>query len=80
MRQIFKIDTKRETCLWNKSTSSKFEVLSNPDLTIQDAGLYYGQVLSIQELGIQREATISTDKTGTVGISIPSSQITETSD
>ncbi|KAI2644215.1 Ubiquitin carboxyl-terminal hydrolase 15 [Labeo rohita] len=38
-----------ETRLWNKYMSNTFEPLNKPDSTIQDAGLYQGQVLVIEQ-------------------------------
>uniref|UniRef100_A0AAR2KR08 Ubiquitin carboxyl-terminal hydrolase 15 n=1 Tax=Pygocentrus nattereri TaxID=42514 RepID=A0AAR2KR08_PYGNA len=44
MRKLFSIPDERETRLWNKYMSNTFEPLNKPDSTIQDAGLYQGQV------------------------------------
>lgn len=44
MRKLFNIPAERETRLWNKYTSNTYEQLSKLDNTIQDAGLYQGQV------------------------------------
>uniref|UniRef100_A0A8C5MHD4 Ubiquitin carboxyl-terminal hydrolase n=1 Tax=Leptobrachium leishanense TaxID=445787 RepID=A0A8C5MHD4_9ANUR len=44
MRTIFNIPEKKETRLWNKYMSNTFEPLTKPESTIQDAGLYQGQV------------------------------------
>ncbi|KAJ8245506.1 hypothetical protein GJAV_G00271450 [Gymnothorax javanicus] len=49
MRQLFSIPNEKETRLWNKYMSSTFEPLTKPDSTIQDAGLYQGQVLVIEQ-------------------------------
>uniref|UniRef100_A0A8C0G0N8 Ubiquitin carboxyl-terminal hydrolase n=1 Tax=Chelonoidis abingdonii TaxID=106734 RepID=A0A8C0G0N8_CHEAB len=46
IRKIFNIPNEKETRLWNKYMSNTFEPLNKPDSTIQDAGLYQGQVLS----------------------------------
>lgn len=46
IRKIFNIPDEKETRLWNKYMSNTFEPLNKPDSTIQDAGLYQGQVLS----------------------------------
>ncbi|XP_063104916.1 ubiquitin carboxyl-terminal hydrolase 4 isoform X2 [Cavia porcellus] len=48
MRKLFNIPAERETRLWNKYTSNTYEQLSKLDNTIQDAGLYQGQVLIIE--------------------------------
>uniref|UniRef100_A0A8K9Y257 Ubiquitin carboxyl-terminal hydrolase 15 n=1 Tax=Oncorhynchus mykiss TaxID=8022 RepID=A0A8K9Y257_ONCMY len=49
MRKLFSIPDERETRLWNKYMSNTFEPLNKPDSTIQDAGLYQGQVLVIEQ-------------------------------
>ncbi|XP_039616783.1 ubiquitin carboxyl-terminal hydrolase 15-like isoform X1 [Polypterus senegalus] len=49
MRKLFSIPDEKETRLWNKYMSNTFEPLSKLDSTIQDAGLYQGQVLVIEK-------------------------------
>ncbi|XP_056604877.1 ubiquitin carboxyl-terminal hydrolase 15-like isoform X2 [Triplophysa dalaica] len=49
MRKLFSIPDQKETRLWNKYMSNTFEPLNKPDSTIQDAGLYQGQVLVIEQ-------------------------------
>ncbi|XP_069085172.1 ubiquitin carboxyl-terminal hydrolase 15 isoform X3 [Pleurodeles waltl] len=49
MRKAFNIPNEKETRLWNKYMSNTFEPLNKPDSTIQDAGLYQGQVLVIEQ-------------------------------
>ena len=49
MRQIFDLDSKSETRLWNKYTSSTYEQLTKPDISVQDAGLYSGQIILIEQ-------------------------------
>ncbi|KAL0962772.1 hypothetical protein UPYG_G00345140 [Umbra pygmaea] len=49
MRKLFSIPEEKETRLWNKYMSNTFEPLNKPDSTIQDAGLYQGQVLVIEQ-------------------------------
>uniref|UniRef100_A0A8C4EUC3 Ubiquitin carboxyl-terminal hydrolase n=1 Tax=Dicentrarchus labrax TaxID=13489 RepID=A0A8C4EUC3_DICLA len=44
MRKLFTIPDEKETRLWNRYMSNTFEPLNKPDSTIQDAGLYQGQV------------------------------------
>uniref|UniRef100_A0A3Q1HYF7 Ubiquitin carboxyl-terminal hydrolase n=1 Tax=Anabas testudineus TaxID=64144 RepID=A0A3Q1HYF7_ANATE len=44
MRKLFNITDEKETRLWNRYMSNTFEPLNKPDSTIQDAGLYQGQV------------------------------------
>ncbi|KAG9335208.1 hypothetical protein JZ751_005561 [Albula glossodonta] len=49
MRKLFSIPDEKETRLWNKYMSNTFGPLSNPSSTVQDAGLYQGQVLVIEQ-------------------------------
>ncbi|KAM3587416.1 uncharacterized protein V6R79_004754 [Siganus canaliculatus] len=49
MRKLFSISDEKETRLWNRYMSNTFEPLNKPDSTIQDAGLYQGQVLVIEQ-------------------------------
>lgn len=44
MRKLFSIPDAKETRLWNRYMTNTFEPLNKPDSTIQDAGLYQGQV------------------------------------
>lgn len=44
MRKIFNIADDKETRLWNRYSSNTYEHLSNKESTVQDAGLYNGQV------------------------------------
>ena len=44
MRRVFSIDEKKEVRLWNRYMSNTYEHLSKKDNTLQDAGLYQGQV------------------------------------
>lgn len=44
MRTLFKIPAEKETRLWNKYMSNTYEQLNKPDSTVQDAGLFHGQV------------------------------------
>ncbi|KAM5315138.1 ubiquitin carboxyl-terminal hydrolase 4 isoform 2-T2 [Glossophaga mutica] len=48
MRKLFNIPAERETRLWNKYMNNSYEQLSKLDNTVQDAGLYQGQVLVIE--------------------------------
>ncbi|XP_036122022.1 ubiquitin carboxyl-terminal hydrolase 4 isoform X2 [Molossus molossus] len=48
MRKLFNIPAERETRLWNKYMSNTYEQLNKLDNTVQDAGLYQGQVLVIE--------------------------------
>lgn len=47
MRKLFNIPAEKETRLWNRYTSNTYEQLSKLDSTVQDAGLYQGQVRGI---------------------------------
>uniref|UniRef100_A0A8B9BPJ5 Ubiquitin carboxyl-terminal hydrolase n=1 Tax=Anser brachyrhynchus TaxID=132585 RepID=A0A8B9BPJ5_9AVES len=47
MRKLFNIPAEKETRLWNRYMSNTFEQLSKLDSTVQDAGLYHGQVRGI---------------------------------
>uniref|UniRef100_A0A4W5L5N0 Ubiquitin carboxyl-terminal hydrolase n=1 Tax=Hucho hucho TaxID=62062 RepID=A0A4W5L5N0_9TELE len=44
MRSLFEIPAGKETRLWNKYMSNTYEQLNKPDSTVQDAGLFQGQV------------------------------------
>uniref|UniRef100_A0A8C9VQD6 Ubiquitin carboxyl-terminal hydrolase n=1 Tax=Scleropages formosus TaxID=113540 RepID=A0A8C9VQD6_SCLFO len=44
MRSLFDIPSEKETRLWNKYMSNTYEQLNKPDSTVQDAGLFQGQV------------------------------------
>lgn len=44
MRSLFEIPPEKETRLWNKYMSNTYEQLNKPDSTVQDAGLFQGQV------------------------------------
>uniref|UniRef100_A0A8B9RJK0 Ubiquitin carboxyl-terminal hydrolase n=1 Tax=Astyanax mexicanus TaxID=7994 RepID=A0A8B9RJK0_ASTMX len=48
MRSLFNIPSEKETRLWNKYMSNTYEQLNKPDSTVQDAGLFQGQVLVIE--------------------------------
>ncbi|XP_035243957.1 ubiquitin carboxyl-terminal hydrolase 4-like isoform X1 [Anguilla anguilla] len=48
MRSLFNIPREKETRLWNKYMSNTYEQLNKPDSTVQDAGLFQGQVLVIE--------------------------------
>uniref|UniRef100_A0A8C9TXS9 Ubiquitin carboxyl-terminal hydrolase n=1 Tax=Scleropages formosus TaxID=113540 RepID=A0A8C9TXS9_SCLFO len=49
MRSLFDIPSEKETRLWNKYMSNTYEQLNKPDSTVQDAGLFQGQVLVIEK-------------------------------
>ena len=44
MKKVFNITEDTETRLWNKYMSNSCELLPNMEQTVQDAGLYPGQV------------------------------------
>ncbi|XP_055660403.1 ubiquitin carboxyl-terminal hydrolase 4 isoform X5 [Falco peregrinus] len=48
MRKLFNIPAEKETRLWNRYMSNMYEQLSKLDSTVQDAGLYQGQVVLIE--------------------------------
>ncbi|NXW41002.1 UBP4 hydrolase, partial [Nyctiprogne leucopyga] len=48
MRKLFNIPAEKETRLWNKYMSNTYVQLSKLDSTLQDAGLYHGQVVLIE--------------------------------
>ncbi|NWV01188.1 UBP4 hydrolase, partial [Upupa epops] len=48
MRKLFNIPPEKETRLWNRYMSNTYEQLSTLDSTVQDAGLYHGQVILIE--------------------------------
>ena len=48
MKKLFNIPDNKETRLWNKFVSNTFEHLGKRDLSVQDAGLYQGQLLVIE--------------------------------
>ncbi|CAH3164466.1 unnamed protein product [Porites evermanni] len=49
MKKVFNITEDTETRLWNKYMSNSCELLPNMEQTVQDAGLYQGQVLIIEK-------------------------------
>ncbi|XP_068109005.1 ubiquitin carboxyl-terminal hydrolase 4 [Hyperolius riggenbachi] len=49
MRSIFNITDDKETRLWNRYMTNTYEQLTKPDNTVQDAGLYQGQMLVIEQ-------------------------------
>lgn len=49
MRKLFHIETEKEVRLWNKYMSNTYEHLNKLDNTVQDAGLYQGQVIVIEQ-------------------------------
>ncbi|XP_041349901.1 ubiquitin carboxyl-terminal hydrolase 15-like isoform X2 [Gigantopelta aegis] len=49
MRRMFEISDEKDVRLWNRYMSSTYEHLNKPDNTLQDAGLYHGQVIVIEQ-------------------------------
>ncbi|XP_035665297.1 ubiquitin carboxyl-terminal hydrolase 15-like isoform X2 [Branchiostoma floridae] len=49
MRKLFEIGDDKETRVWNKYMSNTYEHLNKPENTVQDAGLYQGQILVIEQ-------------------------------
>ena len=50
MKEQFDIPEDKETRLWNIYTSNTYEMLSRLDNTIQDAGLFSGQLIIIEQM------------------------------
>nr|XP_009671394.1 PREDICTED: ubiquitin carboxyl-terminal hydrolase 4 [Struthio camelus australis] len=48
MKKLFNIPAEKETRLWNRYMSNTYEQLSKLDSTVQDAGLYQGQIVLIE--------------------------------
>lgn len=48
MKELFNIPDNKETRLWNKYVSNTFEHLGKREITVQDAGLYQGQLIVIE--------------------------------
>ncbi|XP_065542960.1 ubiquitin carboxyl-terminal hydrolase 4 isoform X2 [Lathamus discolor] len=48
MRKLFNISAEKETRLWNRYMSNTYEQLCKLDSTVQDAGLYQGQMVLIE--------------------------------
>lgn len=44
MKKVFNISEDTDTRLWNKYMTNSCELLANLEQTVQDAGLYQGQV------------------------------------
>ncbi|XP_021342964.1 ubiquitin carboxyl-terminal hydrolase 15-like [Mizuhopecten yessoensis] len=49
MRNTFEIPEEKEVRLWNKYMASTYEHLNKPEHTLQEAGLYTGQTIVIEE-------------------------------
>ncbi|KAL5013386.1 hypothetical protein ScPMuIL_007656 [Solemya velum] len=49
MRTLFTIAEDKEVRLWNRYMSNTYEHLSKPENTLQDAGLFQGQVIVIEQ-------------------------------
>jgi ubiquitin carboxyl-terminal hydrolase 4/11/15 len=48
MRKLFEIPDEEETRLWYYYSSTEFDELNKEDSTIQDVGLFEGQLLVIE--------------------------------
>merc|ERR1719186_318716 len=71
MRTEFNINEGVETRLWNKYTSNTYEQLARLDNTVQDAGLFSGQLIIIEqknEDGTWPRQARSTNTMGTSGL------------
>ena len=51
MRELFNVPKETVCRVWHKYMSSTYEELSKPEQTLQDAGLYAGQV---SQEGVER--------------------------
>jgi len=74
MREEFNIATEADTRLWNKYTSNTYEQLARLDNTVQDAGLFSGQLIIIEiknEDGTWPRQARSTGSLGTNGSTSP---------
>jgi len=74
MTTEFNIPTEAETRLWNKYTSNTYEQLSRLDNTVQDAGLFSGQLIIIEirnDDGTWPRQARSTGSLGTNGSTSP---------
>lgn len=49
MRKEFNISDEKEVRLWNRYMTNMYEPLKNKENTLQDAGLYQGQVIVIEQ-------------------------------
>ncbi|KAE8611761.1 hypothetical protein XENTR_v10012591 [Xenopus tropicalis] len=49
MRNIFNISADKETRLWNRYMTNTYEQLTKKESTVQDAGLYQGQMIVIEQ-------------------------------
>lgn len=49
MRKQFDISDDKEVRLWNKYMSNTYEHLNKPEQTLQEAGLYSGQIIVIEQ-------------------------------
>ena len=49
MRNVFNISDDKEVRLWNRYMTNMYEPLTNKENTLQDAGLYQGQVIVIEQ-------------------------------
>ncbi|KAJ8372031.1 hypothetical protein AAFF_G00295430 [Aldrovandia affinis] len=66
MRSLFNIPAEKETRLWNKYMSNTYEQLSKPDSTVQDAGLFQGQMLVIEQKNDDGTSSIATSRNFTI--------------
>ena len=49
MRQEFSIGEEKEVKLWNRYMTNMYEPLNKRERTLQDSGLYHGQVVVIEQ-------------------------------
>lgn len=44
LREVFEVPSETETRLWQRYMTNSYELLSNSEQTLSDAGIYGGQV------------------------------------
>ncbi|XP_033095827.1 ubiquitin carboxyl-terminal hydrolase 4-like [Anneissia japonica] len=78
MRDAFNISDKTEIRIWNKYMSNTYEQLAKKDNTVQDAGLYQGQVLVVEQKNDDgswpRQATLTNSYTSSSSSSTSSNR------
>lgn len=73
MKRVFELKEDQEVRVWNKFSSNTYEKLSNLDNTVQEAGLFSGQIVQVEVKGEDgawpraSTATTSTNGVDTAG-------------
>jgi len=75
IRTAFDISDDKDIRIWNKYMSSTYELLKDPDLTIQDSELYDGQVVLMEEKNEDGTWPRQTRSSSISGINGPSSSM-----